>query len=112
MQAMRTPTAAGVALIAALAPPSAAWGVPSFARQTGLECVACHVSWPELTSVGRQFKLGAYTLTQPAKGEDRPLVSFAKDTPPPRVPLAAFLQASISRTARTNTAGTDAGSFP
>ena len=36
--------------------------LPSFARQTGFECVACHVSWPELTAVGRQFKLGGYTL--------------------------------------------------
>ena len=44
-----------------LAPWGAAHAVPSFARQTGFECVACHVSWPELTSVGRQFNLGAYT---------------------------------------------------
>ncbi|TMH05153.1 MAG: hypothetical protein E6H79_09435, partial [Betaproteobacteria bacterium] len=62
-------------------PCEAAHAVPSFARQTGLECMACHVSWPELTSVGRQFKLGAYTLTQ-AKDGERPLLSFDKDGPP------------------------------
>lgn len=31
--------------------------VPAFARQTGLACVACHVSFPELTPFGRFFKL-------------------------------------------------------
>src|SRR5436305_11728635 len=51
--------------------PGLAQAVPSFARQTGFECVACHVSWPELTPVGRQFKLGGYTLMQSVK-EDRP----------------------------------------
>jgi hypothetical protein len=103
-------------VIAVLWPCSTAHAVPSFARQTGLECVACHVSWPELTSVGRQFKLGAYTLTEPSKepskGEARPLLSFDKQGPPPVVPLAAFLQASVTHSARTNTGGTDAGTFP
>ena len=37
--------------------------VPSFARQTGLSCSACHTVFPELTSFGRQFKLNGYTLT-------------------------------------------------
>ena len=32
-----------------------AQAVPSFARQTGQECPACHVSWPELTPYGRLF---------------------------------------------------------
>ena len=36
--------------------------LPSFARQTGQACVACHVSFPELTPYGRQFKLSGYTL--------------------------------------------------
>jgi hypothetical protein len=100
------------AVIAVLWPCGEAHAVPSFARQTGLECVACHVSWPELTSVGRQFKLGGYTLTQPPKGEESPLLSFKKDGPPPVVPLAAFLQASITHTARTGSGGTDASTFP
>ncbi|HED38010.1 MAG TPA: hypothetical protein ENI76_07185 [Ignavibacteria bacterium] len=37
--------------------------VPSFARQTGLSCSACHTVFPELTSFGRQFKLNGYTMT-------------------------------------------------
>ena len=36
--------------------------VPSFARQTGQACVACHVSFPELTPYGRYFKLTGYTI--------------------------------------------------
>jgi hypothetical protein len=35
--------------------------VPGFARQTGLDCSGCHLSWPELTPTGRQFKLQGYT---------------------------------------------------
>ncbi len=36
--------------------------LPSFARQTGQPCGACHVDFPGLTPFGRQFKLGGYTL--------------------------------------------------
>lgn len=100
-----------LAAAAACLAPATVSAVPSFARQTGLECVACHVSWPELTATGRQFKLGGYTLGQAPTLSERPLVSFAKDGPPPKIPLAAFLQASLTHTARTNSPGTDANSF-
>ncbi len=40
-----------------------AFAVPSFSRQTGLTCSACHTSYPGLTEFGRQFKLKGYTLT-------------------------------------------------
>lgn len=40
-----------------------AQAVPSFARQTGMPCAACHTVFPELTSFGRTFKLNGYTLT-------------------------------------------------
>jgi hypothetical protein len=36
--------------------------VPSFARQTGLACQACHTVFPELTPFGRTFKLNAYQI--------------------------------------------------
>jgi hypothetical protein len=39
-----------------------AYAVPAFARQTGQNCVACHVSFPELTPYGRWFKLSGYTI--------------------------------------------------
>ncbi len=37
--------------------------LPSYARQTGLSCAACHFSFPELNSFGRQFKMNGYVLT-------------------------------------------------
>lgn len=36
--------------------------VPSFARQTGVSCTACHSEFPILTEYGRQFKLSGYTM--------------------------------------------------
>jgi len=43
--------------------PIAAKAVPSYARQTGMSCTACHYSFPELNAFGRQFKMNGYTLT-------------------------------------------------
>jgi len=37
--------------------------LPSYARQTGMSCSACHFSFPELNSFGRQFKMNGYVLT-------------------------------------------------
>lgn len=39
------------------------YAVPSYARQTGMACAACHTTYPQLTAFGRQFKLNGYTLT-------------------------------------------------
>lgn len=40
-----------------------ALAVPSFARQTGMACEACHTVFPELTHFGRVFKANGYRLT-------------------------------------------------
>jgi hypothetical protein len=37
--------------------------IPSFARQTGFPCKSCHMNPPELTPLGRAFKLNGYTMT-------------------------------------------------
>jgi hypothetical protein len=50
----------GAGLCVALASPG--WAVPSFARQTGMACAACHTVFPELTPFGREFKLNGYVL--------------------------------------------------
>ena len=47
---------------AAYLAPGPARAVPSFARQTGLSCEACHTVFPELTPFGRQFKLNGYVF--------------------------------------------------
>jgi hypothetical protein len=72
---------------------SAAHAVPSFARQTGLDCTSCHLSFPELTPTGRLFKLSGYTLG------DRRLL-----------PVAGMLQ--ISRTSTASVDATQQDQFP
>src|SRR5881409_2540043 len=94
---------------AVLASPAPALAVPSFARQTGFECTACHLSWPELTSVGRQFKLGGFTLMRDVTGE-RPWLPTSNDGPPPKLPLTAMVQGSVTNT--QSTAGADPDEFP
>lgn len=62
------PTLLGAAFIAVTIVAAAigliqpAQALPSFARQTGQPCGACHTDFPGLTPFGRQFKLGGYTL--------------------------------------------------
>jgi hypothetical protein len=55
-----TPTLAVLAVLA----PMQAQAVPSFARQTGQNCVSCHAGgqFPELTPYGRMFKMTGYTI--------------------------------------------------
>ena len=52
---------------------NSAQALPAFARQTGMECAACHVGsfGPQLTPYGRQFKLNGYVwgdTDNPTKG--------------------------------------------
>ncbi len=65
--------------------PFSVLAVPSFARQTGMDCAACHTSFPELTPFGREFKLNGYTL-----GERQ------------LSPLAAMMQFSVTSPARNH----------
>jgi hypothetical protein len=66
--------------------PIAAEALPSFARQTGQSCVACHAGgqYPELTPYGRLFKLTGYTI-----GERTSL------------PLSAMMVGSYTKTSNT-----------
>ena len=65
-----------------------AYGLPSYARQTGQRCAACHVggNWPQLTPWGRFFKLGGY-----AAGK-----SFVDREGFEYVPLGALLRSGIT----------------
>ena len=46
--------------------------VPSYSRQTGLACSACHLAPPELNAFGRKFKLDGYVFrTKPEVTEDK-----------------------------------------
>ncbi|MCL4501731.1 MAG: hypothetical protein M1438_07720 [Deltaproteobacteria bacterium] len=55
--------------------PNQVQAVPSFTRQTGMDCNSCHTVFPELTSVGRNFKINGFT---PTKHGDKPY-----EWPPP-----------------------------
>lgn len=50
------------AACAAIAFSGSAHAVPSYARQTGMACQACHTVFPELTPFGRTFKLNGYQI--------------------------------------------------
>lgn len=50
----------GICFLVGFAVPASA--VPSFARQTGMACAACHTVFPELTPFGREFKLNGYVI--------------------------------------------------
>src|ERR1700675_4758047 len=69
-----------------------AGAVPSYARQTEQECVACHVSFPELTPYGRYFKLTGYTIGKAAFSSEG--VKY--------VPLAVMAQASVTSTRKNH----------
>ena len=62
------PRGAGASLAAAaaaavlLAGSNDVLAVPSFARQTGMACEACHTVFPELTPFGRAFKMNGYLI--------------------------------------------------
>lgn len=74
-------------LLAALTAATPSHAVPSYARQTGQDCVACHVGGfgPQLTPYGVKFKLGGYADT---------------DGQPGKLPLSGMLVASMTRTAK------------
>src|SRR5579883_1540099 len=61
-------------LLASLVPLAAgvrpAFAVPSFARQSGMACEACHTVYPELTHFGRMFKANGYILDNVRQVQD------------------------------------------
>ncbi|MBL8454114.1 MAG: hypothetical protein JNK97_15345, partial [Zoogloea sp.] len=84
LRQLRTLALGLVGLVAGL--PSA-HAVPSFARQTGQDCAACHVGayGPQLTPYGVKFKIGGYTDSDGKGG---------------KVPISAMIVASFNQTAK------------
>ena len=92
----------GIPMLAAIGLAQPSWAVPSFARQTGLACEACHTVFPQLTPFGRVFKASGYTLFNTRKVQDidqqkRNTLSLS-DLPP----VSAMVMASTSVAARAN----------
>src|SRR5690348_1007421 len=73
---------------------------PAFARQTGLACSACHTHYPELTPMGRAFKLNGYVFRRAdslqgrsPEGEQNLLLNLVP-------PLSVMFQTSYTATAK------------
>ncbi|NNM51163.1 MAG: hypothetical protein HKM02_02910 [Pseudomonadales bacterium] len=73
-----------------------AHAVPSFARQTGMACEACHSMFPELTPFGRQFKLNGYTMTGIKQVESQASDNGAGVRLNQIPPLSAMIQTQIT----------------
>jgi hypothetical protein len=70
--------------------------LPSYARQTGFSCAQCHTIYPELTPLGRRFKLTGYLLTTtPSQGT--PQEEYVLNRTPP---ISAMLMLSATQTQR------------
>lgn len=63
-----------VVLLGGLSLTGTAQAVPSFSRQTQLQCSTCHTAYPQLTAFGRKFKMQGYTLQS---GDPGPLGRFS-----------------------------------
>ena len=84
--------------------------VASFARQTNLPCSSCHTTLPELTPLGRLFKLNGFTMTG--------ITQITQESGPSKaglninvwLPLSAFIQVSNTWTQKPQP-GTQNGNF-
>ena len=85
--------AIGIVIVSILLSFNDASAVPSFARQSGMDCRACHTVFPELTPLGRSFKLGGYLMS----ANEKPY-----EFPPP---LAGMAQISYTHTDRSQPKG-------
>ncbi|HXW96284.1 MAG TPA: hypothetical protein VEI47_01765 [Gemmatimonadales bacterium] len=72
--------------------------VPSFARQTGLACSACHYQFLALTPFGRKFKLNGYTMTNQASITEKDSSSGGKLGLSPFSMLSAMVMTSLTHT--------------
>ena len=86
-------------------PPAQA--LPSFARQTGQPCGACHTAFPGLTPFGRQFKLNGYT----AGGGQFRTTLFPTQEDDARNALAAYAKKVATDSTSTKTGQQDTGNI-
>src|SRR6202162_5971112 len=84
--------------------------IPSYARQTGFPCKSCHYMPPELTPLGRTFKLNGYTMagkptvTSPGKGNTSGLSILES------FPLSVLFDTAFTST-KSHVPGSQNGSF-
>src|SRR6202050_2102213 len=102
------------AIVASVALSNSAFAVPSYARQTGLACEACHTVFPQLTPFGRVFKASGYTLFNTLKVEDVNKLKQSTLSISDLPPISAMVMASGSFAAKANDANSSSTStdFP
>jgi hypothetical protein len=93
---VRAALARGLALALCLGLTTPSWAVPSFARQTGMACEACHTVFPELTHFGRMFKANGYTLDNLKQVRDIDAAKQEMLTLSSLPPISAMIQISES----------------
>jgi hypothetical protein len=84
--------------------------VPSYSRQTGFPCRSCHTTPPELTPLGRQFKLNGYTITGMPVTKAEKTSREAGLTLLQNLPLSVFFETSYTQTNKVQP-GTQNASF-
>ncbi len=84
---VRTASCFALVVLVALMVGRPAQAVPAFAQQTGQPCTACHIGafGPQLTPVGRAFKIGGYTQS-------------GGQGPAANIPLAAMITGDFTHT--------------
>lgn len=99
---------------AACAIPHDANAVPSYARQTGLACEACHTVFPQLTPFGRTFKANGYTLFNTLKVQDidraKESTLSLSDLPP--ISLMVVASTSLAQKAADSQSSKSSTDFP
>ncbi len=107
-----TTTLALLCLVAGLT--QRAEAVPSYARQTGLACEACHTVFPQLTPFGRVFKASGYTLSNTSKVQDvdriKHYIMSLGDTPP--ISVMAIASTSTAAKASDDQSSKTSTDFP
>jgi hypothetical protein len=73
-------------------------GIPSYARQTGLACSACHYQFLTLTPFGRKFKLNGYTLTNLMSLGEKDSTNGGRLSLSPVSLLSAMVTAGVTHT--------------
>lgn len=82
---------------------SSSYAVPSYARQTGMECSGCHTAYPQLNAFGRQFKMRGYTMA----GGNMSKVDNSGFSPLATAPLSLMIQATWSGLKKSPDPNTD-----
>ena len=93
---------AGIAALAVPRSTQSVLAVPSFARQTGFACEACHTVFPQLTPFGRLFKASGYTLFNTAKVQDINQMEKSTLSLSDLPPISAMIMGSTSVEGKAN----------